>query len=334
LVISHSSNLARLVYNIVIPEQAMLDNIPFLQKATYFIPIGVIIILLFFLLFINEVVFKPIGELIRGMKKISMGDLETRLLENKTTEFNFLANSFNNMAQEVKNLKIDVYEEQLRVQQAEFKHLQAQISPHFYMNSLNIIYNFAALGDNDAVKKMSLHLADYFRFIMKTNRSTVTLAEEIDHISNYMEIQKIRFPDKLEFTTEIEKDHQEYEVPALSIQPFVENAIIHGFKNRKRTFHIQIKTGPSPYNGCFALSIKDNGVGFPDEVLAGLNENRPLDQAGSSRLGIRNVMNRLELHYDHEVRFAFRNDADGGAIIVIHYPLRGVRQHVQSVSSS
>lgn len=70
------------------------------------------------------------------------------------------------------------------------------------MISLNIIYNLAALNDTETVKKMSLHLADYFRFILKANRDTITLKEELMHIENYMTIQKIRFPDKLQCTFE------------------------------------------------------------------------------------------------------------------------------------
>ncbi len=321
LVMSQSSDMVQIVYNIIIPESAMLANIPFMQKATYFIPVLLIIILIGFLLFLNEVMFKPLYELMRGMKKISMGDLETRLQENKTTEFNFLAYSFNNMAEEVKGLKIGMYEEKLRVQQAEFKHLQAQISPHFYMNSLNIIYNFAALGDNDAVKKMSLHLADYFRFIMKTNRSTITIEEELKHINNYIEIQKLRFPGKLKFDIQLDPSILSMQIPALTIQPFVENAIIHGFKNRKQLFHIEIYAEPAPDNRHIRLVIQDNGVGFPEDVISGIASDSPLSRNESSGLGIKNVIHRLRLHFEGEIRIVFNNAAEGGAIIAIYLPI-------------
>ncbi|MEX2104505.1 MAG: histidine kinase [Bacilli bacterium] len=318
-VIGKASEVADLMYNIIIPEKSMLNNIPFLQKATYFIPLGIVIILLLFLFFINEVMFKPLADLIRGMKRISMGLLDSRLEGGRTTEFNFLANSFNNMAKEVENLKIDVYEEQLRAQQAEFKHLQAQISPHFYMNSLNIIYNFAALGDHQSIKKMSLHLADYFRFIMKTNRTIVTLEEELNHISNYIEIQKIRFPNKLQFDVNIE-GFSTIEIPALIIQPFVENAIIHGFKNRKQTFRILVMAEPAGLDYRCKVSIHDNGVGLTEDVIKNLNEDLPLEQKESSRLGIKNVMHRLQLHYEGEAIIQFSNGEHGGALIEIYFP--------------
>lgn len=324
MVMSLSSDVADIAYNIIIPERTMLKNIPFLQKATYFLPLGIVLFLALFLLFVNGIIFRPLGDLMRGMKKISMGYLDARLPENKTTEFSFLSGSFNNMAQEIKNLKIDVYEEQLRVREAEFKHLQAQISPHFYMNSLNIIYNFAVLGDQESVKKMSLYLADYFRFIMRTNRSTVTLKEELSHIENYMEIQKFRFPGKLEYEVRVPEKYHLLELPALIIQPFVENAIIHGFKDRKHTYFIHIALEEELHH--IVITIQDSGVGFPRDVLTSLENERPLALTGeSSRLGIGNVIHRLQLHFHHRAHVRFANTNEGGAKVRIELPADACR---------
>lgn len=321
MVISQSSKLAGISYNIIIPEKTMLSNIPFLQKATYFLPLGIVIVLLLFLFYLNGIMFKPMAALMRGMKKIAMGQLDVRLEEGNTTELRFLAHSFNTMAEEIKNLKIDVYEEQLRARESQLKQLQAQISPHFYMNSLNIIYNVAALGDTESVKKMSLHLADYFRFIMRTDRNTVTLAEELGHIGNYIEIQKIRFPNKLEFDVRVAERFMGYEIPSLIVQPFVENAIIHGFKNRKRMFRITITAEEDERpEYWFRLEIRDNGTGLPEEVLMSLREERPLQETERSRLGIGNVIHRLKLHYSGKAAIEFANGAEGGAVIRLYFP--------------
>lgn len=325
-IIGEASRIVDLFYNISIPEKSMLKNLPFLQKATYFLPVGIVLFLLLFLFFLNEVMFKPLGDIIRGMKRISMGLLDLRIQEGNTTEFNFLANSFNNMATELRTLKIDVYEEQLRVQKAEFKHLQAQISPHFYMNSLNIIYNFAALGDNDSVKRMALHLGDYFRFIMRTNRITVTLQEELKHIDNYIAIQKIRFPNKLEFRVDID-GFTDIEIPALIVQPFVENAIIHGFKNRKQLFSIEVTAESGEADYICKLTVRDNGAGFPDEVLDALKDNLPLGPSDTSRLGITNVIHRLQLHFNNAAKVHLYNCEGGGACIELHIPEKTAATH-------
>ncbi|GFN33339.1 sensor histidine kinase [Paenibacillus xylaniclasticus] len=322
LVMEKSSETVGLVFSLMLPERSILQNLPFFQMAVFFLPVGIFIILMLYLLFVQKIMFKPLGELILGMKKISMGMLDVRLQSDKTVEFVFLANTFNTMAEQIKSLKIGMYEEQLRVKQGELKQLQAQINPHFYMNTLNIIYNFAALKDHESVKKMSLHLADYFRFIMRANRDTITLDEELRHINNYITIQELRFPNKLVITYDIPEPLKSYPIPALTVQPFVENSIIHGFKNRKQLFVIHISVvQDTEQGGGFLLSISDNGVGFPKEVLDKLQNGKPLPEGESSRLGIMNVAHRLKLHYGEGATIKFANRDDGtGSVITIKFP--------------
>jgi len=328
LVMAKGSEAVNLAFSIMLPEKSILQNLPFFQMAVFFLPVGIFIILMLYLIFVQKIMFKPLGELILGMKKISLGMLDVRLQADKTVEFVFLANTFNTMAEQIKTLKIGMYEEQLRVKQGELKQLQAQINPHFYMNTLNIIYNFAALKDHESVKKMSLHLADYFRFIMRANRDTITLDEELRHIDNYITIQELRFPNKLVITYDIPEPLKSYPIPALTVQPFVENSIIHGFKNRKQLFVIHISVvQDTEQGGGFLLSISDNGVGFPEEVLDKLRDGKPLPEGESSRLGIMNVAHRLNLHYGEGATIKFANREDGtGSVITIKFPNMTERQ--------
>jgi two-component system sensor histidine kinase YesM len=320
LVMNRISGMADIAYRVIIPEETLLRNLIFFRNATLIAPVGFVALLLIYLVFMRNMLFKPLHELILGMKKISLGMLDVRLRKNKTIEFEFLSNTFNVMAEQIKTLKIDVYEEQLRVKQGELKQLQAQINPHFYMNSLNIIYNLAALGDTDAVKKMSLHLADYFRFIMTANRDTISLKEELSHIGNYITIQQIRFPDKLECAFEGLEPFHSYPIAALTIQPFVENAIIHGFKNRRQLFRISI-AAKAREDGGFTLTISDNGVGFSEAVLHKLHLKEPLEQGDSSSLGIMNVIHRLHLLYGERASITFGNRDEGnGAVIEMVFP--------------
>jgi two-component system sensor histidine kinase YesM len=103
-------------------------------------------------------------------------------------------------------LKINVYEEMMKAQEAEFKHLQAQINPHFYLNSLNVIYSLSSLGENRLVERMTEHLADYFRFITRAHRDSITVEEELEHIRNYLEIQSLRFPEKLAYRIDLPEE--------------------------------------------------------------------------------------------------------------------------------
>ncbi|QGQ99404.1 HAMP domain-containing protein [Paenibacillus psychroresistens] len=308
---------------VIIPEKIVLQKLLYFQRLLYLIPLGLIIILAFYLFFVKQVLLKPMHILIKGMRSITRGDLDVRLDDNSTKEFSFLIETFNIMASQVSNLKINVYEEMLKVQKAEFNHLQAQINPHFYLNSLNIIFSLSVLEKNLLVQKMTEHLADYFRFITRTHRDTILLSEEIGHIENYLEIQKLRFPNKLMFAISIPEMYLQNNVFPLLIQPFVENAIIHGMDKGKAVFHIEIKAQPSEEApDSYEVLIIDNGKGFTAEKLEQLQAGQYAEGHGSDdkHLGIWNVHHRLRMKYGRQVKILFENGIEKGAIIRLRIP--------------
>ncbi|NEW09348.1 HAMP domain-containing protein [Paenibacillus sp. SYP-B3998] len=323
LVVGESSKLAKIHYLIVVAEKKILQNLPYLHKAIYFLPLGVALVLALYLAFLQKIFFKPMGQLIRGMRKIGRGQFDVRLNESNSTEFAFLVSTFNDMVKQIEHLKISIYEEKIRVQQAEFKHLQMQINPHFYMNCLNIIYNLAALKDHKSVQKMALHLADYFRNLIRTDRTSVSLMDEIQHICNYLEIQVMRYPDSLTFAIHIEESYRDYQLPSLTLQPFVENAVIHGYIKNSERFCVEIKAFPDPEDPqhFFIVTISDNGKGFTPEMLRELRSDHYAKQSGDGHLGIWNVLRRLRMSYG-TAKIHFSNREQTGAEIRIRFPLQ------------
>lgn len=323
LLVKADSTTTGLRYMLAIPETTILKSLPYFQKVVYVIPFGVLAVLFIYLSILQRVLIGPFSALIRGMRRIGQGKLDTRLATPKKGEFAFLIKVFNDMAEQIRALKINVYEEKLRVQQAEYKHLQVQINPHFYMNSLNIIYNLAVLKDFHTLKKMALHLADYFRFTIHSNRSLITLAEELKHIGNYMEIQRLRYPDNLTYTIDLPEEFRELELPPLTVQPFVENAIIHGFKNRNLPFDIRIRaersTGEEGTEH-MELTVRDTGVGFSQEWLSEFSATDWRGMQGE-HVGIWNVIRRLHIQYGDDAAVALGN-AEQGAEVRICLPLR------------
>lgn len=327
LVLSKPSAYTDVNYVIVTTEEYILQNLPFFQKMLYvWIPLLVALLLTFYLLFLQRIMFKPIVELIRGMRKLGQGRLDVRLPTDQSSEFAFMSGTFNQMAEQMEKLKIDVYEEQIRVQRAEYKHLQIQINPHFYMNCLNIIYNLAALKDFKSVQKLSLHLADYFRFLMQSHRSVVRLEDEIRHIEHYLEIQKLRYVSKLDYDIHIQPQHLNCELSPLMIQPFVENSVIHGYNHRVQdgtVFRIVIRSEddremPDRY---VRLIVEDNGSGFPPDILRDLESNVYMMGTGEQHLGIWNILRRFKMLYGDEGGITFRNSENNGAVVEIRLPL-------------
>ncbi|MFC9707855.1 sensor histidine kinase [Paenibacillus sp. NPDC056933] len=332
LMLGIPSAMSEMNYIVLLPEEDMMRNLPFFQRIIRLLPIGAAVILITALIFLRQLLFRPMNVLIRGMRRVSLGELDVRLETPSSSELEFLTHSFNQMTSEIRHLKIDVYEEQLRTREAEFKQLQMQINPHFYLNSLNIIHSLASLKNHGLVQQMAGHLADYFRFSLRAGKRVIRLDEELEHIRHYLEIQKLRFPNKLDFTLDIEPDLGHYVVPPLTIQPFVENAIIHGFQRRSEPFVIRIRAwksktlsespsdrGTEDYS-VLHLSITDNGVGFEQDILERLQLGQYAEDPGGQHIGIWNVAYRLLVKYGESAGLQFMNESDGGAAVMIHVP--------------
>ena len=338
IVISHRSQEADLHFALVTTRSHLLKNLPFFQKMMYFwIPLATAVLLALYLGFLQRVMFRPLARLIQGMRQIGQGNFQIRLpVGPENNEFSFVSGTFNRMAEQIEKLKIDVYEEQLRLQEAEYRHLQIQINPHFYMNSLNIIYNLAALKDYRAVQKLSLHLAEYFRFLMLSHRTVVRLEDEIRHIRHYLEIQKMRYVSKLEYEIHVDPAHGAVPVSPLILQPFVENSVIHGFGGRKPDggpFRIVIRSEDDPENpGMIRLTLADNGPGFPESVLETLNNGAEFGPHGRERVGIWNVLRRFRMLYGGEGDITFRNAPEGGAVVEVLLPASSA--HAERFESS
>lgn len=313
----------------MIPEKALLQQLPFFQRVIYLIPLGVIVVFYFYSYYLRKMLFGPMNQLMMGMRRVVKGEMEIGVKEADTEEMNFLITNFNHMVSQISHLKINVYEEMLKAQQSEFKHLQAQINPHFYLNSLNIINSLSTLGENDLIKKMTEHLAEYFRFITRSYRDTITINEEVRHIRNYLEIQMVRFPEKLTYSIDLEEPLSKTLILPLMIQPFVENAVIHGMEEGSTPFHIEIKVGLlSDDPNRLEVLIRDNGRGFKPETLARFNQNQ-FDDGTGSHLGVQNVFRRMRMVFGEEAEVTFLQAVPKGAVVRLVLPARGAYNELE-----
>lgn len=325
LLIDKPSLYSNLNVFILLDEKTILDELPNFQRIINAIPIAIVLIIAILLTLLSRLIFKPIQHLTSGMRILGKGQLEYRLKEGNSKEFQIITRQFNQMAEQIGNLKIDIYEEQMKVQQAELKHLQAQINPHFFMNSLNIVFHLVELQKYSLIKKMIVHLVSYFRFIMNTNDTWITLSSELNHIRNYIEIQMVMYPDRLSYQVQLPKELEKTLIPPLLIQPFVENAIKHGFINNSKPFEIILTVGEEAgknRESCIYILIKDSGPGFTGDQLEilnhGLYEKKPTDR----HLGIWNVYRRMLMFYNNRASLTFLNAPDGGAVVEIRLPIQ------------
>lgn len=306
----------------LLPESRLLQRLVTFQTIINLMPFAAAILLLLLLFFLRRVVLKPIVQLVRGMRKIKDGDLAYRLEHSATMEFEWITGNFNDMVSEIKDLKIHVYEEQLRLSKAEIRQLQLQIHPHFLLNSLNVVFHLIQSGEIKLAQRMIRYIMDYFRFVTRSAVAIVRVEDEIQHIVTYLEIQKMRFPQFLDFEVDVDSQLKDASLPAVLFQPFVENAIIHGFRIRRQRFliRISVESDPEQPDGGLIIRIMDNGTGFEEDQLkvfanASFKHNH-------EHLGVVNVYERLRMHYGARAKLLFGNRPEGGAEVTMWIPLQ------------
>jgi LytS/YehU family sensor histidine kinase len=182
---------------------------------------------------------------------------------------------------------------------AELRALQAQINPHFLFNVLNTITSFIRT-DPQKARKLLVQFSDFFRKTLEWRDGFITLAQELDYIANYLVLEKARFGDGLEINFDVDFDAQDCILPALTIQPLVENAVKHGFcEERKLEIKVIVKLTDNDMN----INVIDNGRGIASEELDHVIK---IGYGKGSGIGLSNVNDRLKGLYgkDHELEIA------------------------------
>jgi len=199
--------------------------------------------------------------------------------------------------------------------QASFDTLQAQINPHFIYNVLNVISSRSfSLGD-EVISEICQDISKMLRYSTSTVDKTVDLAQEIAHVGHYLALQKKRYEQRLNYTIEASENLLTLQVPKLILQPFVENAIDHGYNNGKIDININVTVYSSNKNWVF--EIRDDGCGFDDNTLIKLKESirdKNYLQMSIGKMGVINTYARLRIFFG-EVHISFGNNPDGGAFV-------------------
>ncbi len=276
------------------------------------------ILLLLLSVFFDYVLYRPIRKLVKKMQQIAGGNFETRITDQtRLREVEVLYETFNQMVDEIRDLKIAVYEDEIRQQKIRLQYLQMQIRPHFLVNALNSIRTMIDMRYFENAQEMCFHLADYFRYLSRQNTDMVILSEELAHVENFLEIQKMRRPGKIAFDCRIQEECQHCLVPPLLIQTFVENSLKYGIDLKKQRNCIKIRITKEDAQA--QILISDNGAGFPPKVLEDLMENRSILQNQRECVGIRNVIARLRLFYGEQTKVECFNRE--GAVVKIRVPM-------------
>lgn len=325
LLIGKTSRSASLHLSLLLPERRVLEGLPYFRVLTYWVPAVAAALLVIYLVFLQRAIVTPIAKLIKGMRRIRSGDLTARLEDNRLIEFITINETFNGMAKQIEHLKIDIYEEQIRTQKAELRALQAQIHPHFFMNSLNIVYHLAQTKSYEIIQSMALHLVRYFRYATRIQTPSITIKEEMEHIHDYLSIQKFRFPEALVFDFEVDPALERFVLPPLTVQPLVENAMVHGFSFRAGEAYriaVRVYVLRDGQEEAVCIEVADNGKGLAAGQAAELEEMAAASDPQDGHVGLWNIVRRCRLFYKSNVKLRFASGEPRGAVARLVLPLQ------------
>ena len=200
---------------------------------------------------------------------------------------------------------------QSQLSAARLDSLRAQLHPHFLFNSLHAIAALVREQRNDEAVRLVSGLGDLLRRVLDTADQRPRLAEEIELVRRYVEIQRVRFGDRLEVRLDVDPALDDVRVPALLVQPLVENAVRHGIETREEGGRIDVRA--RSVAGEVVIDVEDNGLGLP--------ANWSLD--GSSGTGLRNLSGRLAAIYDGRAHLSIGRSVSGGATVTVRLPRSG-----------
>lgn len=272
---------------------------------------GAFMVAFAYALFFASYLVRPIKRLADASTRMAEGNLDIEAVRIESgDEVGILADSFNTMSESisgyVKDLEQKViiekklHDEEMAIirmehllQSAEFQALQSQVNPHFLFNTLNTISRTAMFEDAEDTVKLIQALSNLLRYRIRSSEDEVTLAEELDLIQEYIYLQKMRFKDRLNFVLDVKGNVDTLHIPVFTLQPLVENAIIHGIEPKIQGGTVRIKVRSKKDRT--VIAVTDSGIGISKERLRALLDRSRLKNA--ERIGVANVYNRFKLHY-------------------------------------
>ena len=207
--------------------------------------------------------------------------------------------------------------EDLRI--AEFNSLQAQINPHFLYNTMDMINWMALQGQTDEISHAVQSLSRFYKLTLSRKKGISTIARELEHITIYVQLQNMRYHDSIELITDIPDELSEYQIPKLTLQPVVENSILHGILEKESKSGTIVITGWME-NENVVLLVSDDGVGIPPEILSTILSGNGNSQSGGTNIAVYNTHRRLQILYGNDYGLTYSSKPGEGTEVEIRFP--------------
>lgn len=299
-----------------------------IRNFAYVIILIVVVCMLlsfFIAVIISRNITKPLLTLRQLMKKAESGQFDINVPVRGKDEIAALGHSFNNMIVKINSLIQTVYETRILKKEAELNALQSQINPHFLYNTLQIIDIIAEQEGIDVICSVCRSLSRMFRYSINRGKEIIPLSSEIEHVKDYIYIQKLRFKDRIEVIFDIDEDIMKNKMIKLMLQPLVENAMIHGVESKKGTCIITISAKKA--DGNTILTVEDTGVGMDEQQLQSLRDSindeivhAEIDSTERKSIGLKNVNARIRLYFGENYGLSIDSKLNLGTKVTLTIP--------------
>lgn len=290
-----------------------------LETLLSLVPLIIAVLSTVLILYIRQRMIQPMKRLTQRLSQLDAASTKLDVIEDKgILEIDQANHKLNQVLIHMKDLQIRAYHAQLNLKKVELNYLKNQVRPHFYLNMLSMIHSMLQTKNYKEIEELTKVTSNYLRHLFQAHQDFNRLADEIQHIRNYLEIQKIRYGDSIHFDLDWDPGLKDAAIPPLLLQTFVENAIKHGFSFQD-SFHIQLSIHEEA-NQHLAISLLDNGPGFSSAILQDLVAKKSIVTDDGHHIGLTNARERLDLLYPDHYTLQFSNGSLGGARIQLSLP--------------
>lgn len=310
----------------ITPKVGIADFVDSIIYAPLALLLGFLVGLYPVMVLVSNIVSKPLRSLRAAMEKFKNGDFSQQVEVMTQDEVGEASACFNSMVEDIRKLIDENYVMALKERESELDILQAQINPHFLYNTLDTLYWKAIDVGAEEIAEDIISLSQLFRLVLNRGSGIVPVRNEVELLERYLHIQKMRFGKRLEYEITVDKAIMDEEIPKLILQPFVENAIVHGFEKGDSNFRLSVigeKTDKS-----MVFYIRDTGIGMSREQVESIWEEKDERKHSGQHIGkyaIRNVKERLELTYHGEYELWVESEEGKGTTVKIAVPC-GVKE--------
>lgn len=264
-------------------------------------------------------ILRPLWQLYDATGEIAEGNFAVRTNAKTSDEIAVLSQGFNEMAGNMQLLVDQVRDDEQKMRKADLRLLQEQINPHFLYNTLDTIVWLIECNEADQAVDMVVTLSNFFRIVLSKGKEFISIRMEEQHIRSYLQIQEARYSDIMDYRIDIDPALYSYQIPKLTLQPIVENALYHGIKYKRS--HGTIAVNGRMQEDTIRLVVTDDGAGMDETELTQLREDisKPCKETDRG-FGLANVNERIRMYFGAEYGLTIDSAKGEGTRVTIVIP--------------